>query len=256
MKVFVHIGFHKTGTSTLQAVLEQNVTLLGDSTAVLLHNSECLMPLQKACLAFSRSPNHRAGERIVVAASAVMNRVARSRFEKVLISTEMLSGPIPSFHRAGPLGASAVEIAPYLRRAFECYDTCFCVYTRNQDRWLTSLHAHLVRSRGLRISRSDFLARANQAGFSIGNLADSTAAALGKCIVLAMEDDAGTRLGPGTGFFHLAGYSDTELKAWHTTPPQNVGLDARVVSRLDSRFWLATPALFRKYAARWLDKRA
>lgn len=240
----------------MQAVLDKNADRLGDRTAVLLHNSARMMPLQKACLVFSKHPNDKTGGRIISTARALLRGLEQSNVNKVLISSEMLSGPVPSFHRVGSLGDSAIQIAPYLRCAFEEHDTNFCVYTRNQDRWLGSLHAHLLRSRGLKMAKSDFIARASENNFSIKDLADQTIASLGKGVALRMEDDIGTRLGPGTGFFQLAGYDDDQLSAWYSTSPENVGLSASVVSRMDSTLWLAAPPLLRKFVARWLNKRA
>lgn len=230
MKVFVHIGFHKTGTTTLQAVLKQNANLVGDRTMVLLHNSERLMPLQKACLSFARHPNDNAGEGIIRATHALLHDLDQSGIAKVLISSEMLSGPIPSFHRAGALGSAAVQIAPYLRRAFQRHDTSFCLYTRNQDRWLASLHAHLVRSRGIRLTQRAFLQRAEEQGFQIEALAEATSAALGGAHVFRMENEIANRLGPGTGFLKLANFDEGVLEEMQPVAPRNIGLRARFKS--------------------------
>ncbi len=252
MEVFLHIGLHKTGTTTLQAVLEANRTALGPQTTLLNHNSDRLMPVQRACLAFARKRSPATGQQIARSLAAVLQEAEAEGAQKVIVSSEMLTGPVPAPHRLGGIAGSAVQIAPFLREGVAGHDGQFCLYTRDQTRWLISLHAHLLRSRGVRMTRDDFIARIEASGFEIETFAESIATALGGAATYKMEDDLGTRLGPGTRFLERAGFRPDAL-----TPvtAQNIGLSPQTVARMERPALMALPPFLRRYIARALERR-
>lgn len=253
MEVYLHIGFHKTGTTSLQALLEHNRNRFGADVAIFNHNSDALMPIQRACLAFARTPGPETGAAISDHLAQLLAAEAAQGRRKVLVSSEMLSGPVPALHRAGPLGGHAVQIAPWLRTAVEGYRAVFCLYIRDQQRWLASLHAHLLRSRGIRLTQRAFVQRVEAQGFRIEELAEATSAALGGANVLRMEDEIATRLGPGTGFLELAGFDDAVLADLEPVTPQNTGLSKQTVARMEAPALMALPAIARRYLARIID---
>lgn len=254
MEVYFHIGLHKTGTTSLQALLEQNRAVFGPDVAIFNHNSEDLMPVQRACLDFARNPNPKTGAVITDRLAQLLAKEASRGRHKILVSSEMLSGPIPALHRAGPLGEQALKIAPWLRKAAEGYNAEFCLYIRDQERWLASLHAHLLRSRGIRITRRDFLKRVEDQGFRIEGLADAISAALSGAHVFRMEEETATRLGPGTGFLKLAGCDDTMLAQMQPVVPQNTGLSTQTVVQMEAPPLMVLPAVLRRYLARMIDR--
>lgn len=253
MEVCLHIGLHKTGTTSLQALLEHNRARLGPDVAIFNHNSDALLPVQRACLAFARNPGPETGAAISDPLAQLLAAEAMRGRRKVLVSSEMLSGPVPALHRKGPLGGHAVQIAPWLRKAVEGFRAEFCLYIRDQERWLISLHAHLLRSRGIRLTRRAFLQRVADQGFRIEELAEATSAALGAAQVFRMEDEIATRLGPGTGFLNLAGFDDAALAELEPVAPQNTGLSKQTVERMEAPALLALPAIARRYLARIMD---
>ncbi len=254
MEVFLHIGLHKTGTTTLQAVLNANHKQLGPQTALLNHNSDQLMPVQRACLAFARKRSPEAGQQIARSLATALQEAEASGAQKLIVSSEMLTGPVPAPHRLGGIAGSAVQIAPFLREGVSGHRAHFCLYTRDQTRWLVSLHAHLVRSRGVRITQSEFIAQTEARGFSIAQFAQDISDALGGAAIFKMEDDLGTRLGPGTQFLELAGFTGASMDRLAPVTAQNIGLSAQTVARMESPACMALPPFLRRYIARALER--
>lgn len=257
MECLVHIGFHKTGTTSFQKLLAENRALLGPGIGLLNHNDAALLPLQAACRAYDGRRSPAAGARIVREMVRALDGLKAAGFDRALISSEMLSGPIPAPHRRGVFYESAPDIAAYLcegLRAAGCRAR-FAICTRETRSWAVSLHGHLLRSRGLREPLAAFLARLDAQGFALEEAARAVAARLGRVEIRRMEDDFGTRLGPGTSVLHLAGLDDAALAAWQPVPRQNSGLARETVQTMERPLMLALPAVVRRYVSRAIDRR-
>lgn len=256
MEVNLHIGLHKTGTTTLQAVLDANRDQLGATTRLYNHNSRELLPLQRACLAFSRKPDEQAGKHVQKTLETLLQNAQDTNTQKVIISSEMLTGPVPAFKRKGGIEGCAVRLAYWLREGTKGHDAKFCIYIRDQEKWLTSLHAHLLRSRGIRMTRADFLKKADSCNFRIEEFATKIADAAGSASIFRMEDDLSARLGPGHSFLQFSGYDETVLAQFKPVAAKNIGLHRAAVERMEAPAYLALPSFIRKYLVRHLNRTA
>lgn len=241
----LHVGFHKTGTTSLQAVLAANRARLG---AVLVnHDDAAILPLRKACLAFERQRDLAAGRAIATETRRVLDR---AKGDRIVLSSEILCGPIPRPNRRGAVYATAAESLQWVQDGAKGADLRFHLCTRDEGKWLSSLYRHLLRTRGLPLTEAQFRALPQFAEFRFDALCASIRAKIGPLHQWRMEDDLATDLGPGTGFLTALGHSAAELALWTRVSPQNQGLSARAVGVLTAPWALALPVVMRRILAR------
>ncbi len=241
----LHIGFHKTGTTSLQALLSANRARLG---AVLVnHDDAAVMPLRAACLAFEK-------RRDAVSGRAIADQTRRlldgARGDRVVISTEILCGPIPSPKRSGAVYQTAAESLQWVQAGAGGAEMRFHACTRDEGKWLSSLYRHLLRTRGLALTEAQFRSLPAFAAFRFDTLCAAIRAKLGALRVWRMEDDLATTLGPGTGFLTGIGLTAQELARWTPVSAQNPGLSAKAVAVLTAPWALALPVFLRRILAR------
>lgn len=241
----LHVGFHKTGTTSLQALLAANRARLGAD--LVNHSDGAMMPLRAACLAFEQRRDEKAGHRIAQETRRLLDGV---RGDRVVISSEILCGPIPSPKRAGDVYQTAAESLQWVQEGARGVEMRFHACTRDEGKWLTSLYRHLLRTRGLALTEAQFRTLPAFAAFRFEALCAAIRARLGTLQVWRMEDDLGTRLGPGTGFLTQIGLSPAELAQWTPVSAQNQGLSPKAVAVLTAPWAMALPVFMRRILAR------
>lgn len=241
----LHVGFHKTGTTSLQALLAANRARLG---AVLVnHDDAAIMPLRAACLAFEKSRDPASGRAITAQARRLFDSVQGDR---LVISSEILCGPIPSPKRKGAVYEAAAESLKWLQEGAGGHSLRFHACTRNEGKWMSSLYRHLLRTRGLALTEAQFRALPAFAEFRFEPLCAAIRAAIGALSTWRMEDDIGTDLGPGTGFLTALGHDADDLARWTRVTPRNPGLSPRAVDVLTTPWALGLPVVLRRILAR------
>lgn len=241
----VHVGFHKTGTTSLQALLAANRARLG---AVLVnHDDAAMMPLRAACLAFESRRDLASGRTIADETRRILRAV---RGDRVVLSSEILCGPIPSPKRRGEVYATAADSLKWVQEGAGATEIRFHACTRDEGKWLSSLYRHLLRTRGLALTEEQFRALQSFAAFRFDSLCAEIRAHLGGLHVWRMEEDLQTTLGPGTGFLTQIGLTPDELAHWTPVSPRNPGLSPKAVSVLTSPWSMALPVFLRRILAR------
>lgn len=165
VRVLVHAGFHKTGTSSLQDFLKINRTAL----------SPWFISYGKADFRSAGAHARRYGERPFPWRRAMFRRALR-RFlrdvpddQNIVLTRETFSGGMPGHRRAlGGLmtgyAQTAVPLAHVIvqelhRRFGPQVDITFFYTLRDKDGWIASVHGHLLRSIRLRDDFKTFRAR-------------------------------------------------------------------------------------------------
>jgi len=222
MRVIVHAGFHKTGSSTIQAILREardrlpdwvfglRYDIAGISRAarhVSLNGDPLELGLFKAALVDWLGEQHRDARGIV-------------------ISNERIMGAMP-----GDPNVSSYAVAPILLAAMrdvihkqlgKSVDLQFYLSTRDPAAWIDSLHWQQVRTSTLAETQASFRARITPQ-FQIESVLAQTRAALGDTPLIThpLEHSKTRPEGPIAPLLDLMTLSPAERAQIKPAPPQN-----------------------------------
>ena len=213
-RIVVHPGFHKTGTTTAQAVIHRNRELLWPSMALGLkwRMGEVLA----AARAYStwRDP--------------ISLEAFRARFDRflagldlgekrgLLISAEELSGHLPGRGDLADYSAAPdlmAEVRGSVLRAYPDAHLAFVVTTRKPGDWLPSAYWEHVKSSRMVLDWDEFRTRyADAAKLSRAARAIARAVAPAPVREWRLEEVGGHRLGPASPLFDAMAVPD-DLRA-------------------------------------------
>lgn len=141
MRLVIHAGFHKTGTTSVQTALADNAAILAPHVRVLLRDDVTAMIEAARGYSLHRRPRHR--QSVEDAAQALFGTLDRDDPRPVLISSEDLSGFMPGRREVVDYGA-----VPEIMRAMETaarsalgasLDLTLYFSTRQPRKWVKSL---------------------------------------------------------------------------------------------------------------------
>ncbi|SOB94573.1 hypothetical protein [Rhodobacter maris] len=146
MQVFLHLGFHKTATSSAQAFLHENRELIWPRAALALPGR--MRAVSHAVFEHCFARNARSAEAITAAMRAFLSGLTLGPKRRLIISAENLLGPMPLGLDPAPYPAAGESIAALLA-AFEVFDwpveVTLYFSTRAQASWVESIWAHQAR---------------------------------------------------------------------------------------------------------------
>jgi hypothetical protein len=214
LRIFIHAGFHKTGTKSVQASLAHNREILGPHVRVVLKSD---MPdVCDAALAFARRPNDvHLGKLAAEIRRWIATRDSTDE-RPIVVSAEDLCGRIPG--RKGRLGyPSALPIlrcmTAEIGSAIPAAAPHVFLSTRSAESWLESCHAHHIRHARSTMDRMEYAA-ANASGADLDSEASRIAAGLhGVPVTTSPLDQSSIAAhGPLTPLLDLLGVPD-DLRA-------------------------------------------
>lgn len=226
VRVIVHAGFHKTGTTSVQRCLQVNRAALAPHLQVLLRPDLTRTSTAAGLYARWRLPPFRLWLRHRLRRALRHQTPGPGR--AVVISCERLSGMMP-----GRRGRWRYDLAPDL--AAETVDALRAVWgpeveigfvytTRAPDAWAQSVWRDLVRNDGMTLPFEQFCDRLHGPA-DLDDLADDVRARVSPVPVetVALENWEDAPLGPVEPILRLAGLSDEVLDELTPVPPANVG---------------------------------
>lgn len=255
--VYLHIGFHKTGSTSLQELLRANRGLTKHRLRILVQGDDALRPLEDACRAYDRRSDQ---PRAFAIQQAWLNLVANPAGspDTWIVSTENVLGRIPSTRDDTAIYRHGPAILALLQDTSTAIQLEVCAYLRGPKGWLDSIHRHLVRTRGLAISAETFhaLEKFSTHPDPLADAANRIDAVLRHPLHrFTLEDDSATRLGPGTSLLQLAGLTAEDLMAWTPVERQNEGLDKKIITRMSTPTMLRLPRLIRRLIIKRMQRR-
>lgn len=235
-KIVIHAGFHKTGTSTVQAVLRANRKALMPALAIRLKGQ--MQELMHATRGYSTDANAEALDKVRRRFDALLAELPGMARRTLLLSAEELSGHMPG---RGPLATyAAAPVLMYLyweraRAAFPETPVHFCFSIRDPQTWQRSAWAEHVKSSSMTLSFEDFCAGYPDAAGLARIVSDVTSRVPAPVHSFALEDCAERPLGPADPVLDLCDIPDDLRSTLVPQPPQNTRLaDATLQALLEA----------------------
>lgn len=225
-RILLHAGFHKTGSSSIQAALRAHAADLAPDWAVLLAADQAARRMQEAARLLSRSPglvNRRLFRR---AMAGWLAGISLTEGQGLIASCEDLAGHMP-----GHPGVTGYDMAPRLamvavralREAWPGSEVWLAYGTRAPDSWLRSLYWQQAQHPHLTESHEAFAARLQEAADFPALLAQIGAEAEAPVIACALERHGSRRLGPVEALYDLIGLPEARRAALAPVPVANTG---------------------------------
>lgn len=232
-RIVLHAGFHKTGTSTLQAVLRENRVALKKHIALRLRWH--LKDLLAATRGYStwRDP--------------ISMIKVQHRFEKMLddlpsmprrtlvISAEELAGHLPGRGDLADYGAAPELLYAFWESAharFPNAEVLIYLSTRAPQPWLRSAWAEHVKSSSMTLDFPEFAARYGGAADLTGMVAEIASRVPCPVHHRALEDCADLPLGPADPLLDLCRIPEDLRATLRPSPPRNRRLGDDILAQM------------------------
>lgn len=239
MKVYIHGGFHKTATSSIQKLLADNAPLAPSGYRFYVYREHTLVrDLYKRLLFYWRVPSSLALKRVRTGLERLREEMVSQQTQTAIVSLESLCGQLPNHRNSASIYPHANTILKEVADVFAADEPVFMFSTRNVRSWIESLYYYRVRSRGTRMKLEEFAAVAKYRTLDWDNLVDEVMKDIeAPRHVVAMEDDLKSPLGPGSTILSIIS-PDGELTAnWKPVERLKPKPDSRVLE-LGERWWM------------------
>ncbi|MEH6829856.1 MAG: hypothetical protein V7661_03365 [Sulfitobacter sp.] len=232
-KIVVHAGFHKTGTSTVQAVLRANRKALMPALAIRLKGQ--MQELVSATRGYSTYVTSDALEKVSRRFDTLLNDLPGMPRRTLVLSAEELSGHMPGRGPLADYSAAPVLMYEFWQRAqarFPETPVVFCFATRATDAWERSAWAEHVKSSGMRLDFAEYSARYSSAADLAAVVSEVRRRVPAPVHSYALEDCAELPLGPAGPVLDLCDIPDEIRSALIPQPPHNTRLGEDTLAAL------------------------
>lgn len=230
-QVVIHAGFHKTGTTSVQAMLRENADVLAPHVQVFLKDG--FETLTTRARAFSIDPGERTLAKVAKAAAGFFSGLDRDDPRPILLASEDLSGHMPGRHGLECYDSASLIMRCISVSAFAWFgedaDVTFYFSTRDRDTWLRSTWWQNLRSTRLTLDFEAYTKRFYGAATLDDILAD-VAKDVAPAIVVSerLEDVSGRPYGPLDPLLGILDMPGLDRTALRVLPPENVQPDAGI----------------------------
>lgn len=234
-RVIIHPGFHKTGTTSLQALLRDNRDLIHPH--VLFALKWRFIDLTHAAKGFSTWRDDLTLLKFAMRFAGLLNKLPPRPSRIVLISCEELSGHLP-----GNQGLADYSAAPLLAREMvtcleerfgEYLDLTFLYTTRAAEPWLQSAYRHHVARTRLRLDYADYLEQFG-ASADFAPVLEEIGKTLTnhRLIVSKLDEHVRSPFGPAQTLVDLLDFPDEILNRLKPVLPRNTGVSEQQLQEL------------------------
>lgn len=232
-KIVIHAGFHKTGTSTVQAVLRANRKALMPALAIRLKGQ--MQELMHATRGYSTDGTADALDKVSRRFDALLADLPGMPRRTLVMSAEELSGHMPG--RGALADYSAAPVLMYLfweraKTAFPKTPVHFVFAARSGDDWQRSAWAEHVKSSGMTLDYADYVQRYADASDLAQIIQDVTRRVPAPVHSYALEDCTSLPLGPADPVLDLCDISADIRATLVPQPPQNTRLSEDTLAAL------------------------
>jgi len=146
-KLVVHLGYHKTGTSSIQQWLKDHEDILAPHLKVYNLVDGGTNRLKFSAVRFSRNPKDK--DELAVQSRRIADEIRAALQPVTCITDESLLGMPLGFRTEGHVEndvyPAACRIIDVLSQEFAEFDTTFVVMERDKNTWFRSLHNQMVK---------------------------------------------------------------------------------------------------------------
>jgi len=247
--IIIHLGFPKTGTTTIQAMLAANSGRLGPGIAVSAKD-DLTFRLRKFALRYMR--NHQLFYwkwRHAAALSEMVHRIDRMTFETLIISDENMVG-IESGKIFDPPGRTNYPAwVQRLDDALSAYDVTYVLYTREAEPWRVSAYNQAFKMRRVKEAFPDWVKKHDDLAGPDRIIAEFRRTLGDRLLVVEMKSETGPENFLGRFLLERAGVDDEVIRSVVIPPRKNESLPGASIELL--RLIHANP-LFRGRRYRFL----
>lgn len=232
-KIVFHAGFHKTGTSTVQAVLRANRKALMPALAIRLKGQ--MQELMSAARGYSTYCTNDALDKVSRRFDTLLAELPDMPRRTLLLSAEELSGHMPGRGALADYSAAPVLANLFWSRAQQAYpdaQVLFCYATRAPASWLKSGWAEHVKSSTMTLDFAAFCARYPDAPNLQTILDDIRQKVPAPVHSYALEECSDLPLGPADPVLDHCDIPDALRAALTPQPPQNKRLSEDTLAAL------------------------
>lgn len=226
LRIIVHAGFHKTGTSSAQNALHAHAAALAPRYVVeVLASSPALKRAGLAARDYSAFPTPEYLAGLEAALADWVAGLAVEAGQTLIVSTEDFAGRMPGNRHATGYDHTAT-IAACIARALEArfgpqMELQFLYATRAAETWLPSIHWQLSKHNMLTLPFPAYVRRYGHAADLSVPIAAVRAAQRWPVVEVALEDIGRRRLGPVEAIYDLVGVPDDLRGALEPVPVAN-----------------------------------
>ncbi|MDG1470504.1 MAG: hypothetical protein P8Q26_02925 [Ascidiaceihabitans sp.] len=217
MRLILHMGVQKTGTTSLQHFLRRNKDALASRMLVMVPNAKSVCRLVgRAAWDYSQGIVDKA--ELITAIETARDTMQASDHDLCLLSHENLCGAMPG---TGDL----LDLYPHLPEIMGLLDTHlaplipeYVFYTRDIQRWKSSVHNQVVKSNNYTHALERFRADTNAlTDWDDLKLRLNAAVGADRITWIALEDET-DRARPGQQLLKIAGLTDADIAALDPIP--------------------------------------
>lgn len=235
VRMVVHAGFHKTGTSTIQKVLRQNKKLLQPHARIVLKPG--IGSLCDATRLWSRRREAFERRGVEIELKLFLDSLNPKAGRTICISAEDLAGHLPGRKEVEGYDATA-QLMEMFREAvhkapFKVNDLTFFFTTRSPKSWLQSSYVQHVRGARMVMDFDDYAAQFKQAA-ELNAVVRDVAQAVEPSSVQssALEDTTHLPFGPATPLLDLLHVPEQTRAEMKTTQPVNPAPSQQLLAEL------------------------
>lgn len=163
IRVIVHLGLQKTGTSSLQQYLRENKDRLSEYFGILTPEPDSAMrQAGRSAAHFSIDPAKEAAFRAVL--QDLKNEIEEQASRVCLISNENLPGALPGREGTVGLYPEIESIVRIMEEVLAPHQLSYVLYTREMDAWKASVHNQIIRTDGYEKTLVEFLQETESCG--------------------------------------------------------------------------------------------
>lgn len=248
-RVIIHAGFHKTGTSTVQATLRDNRVAMKKHVALRLRWH--MKDIVTAARGYSMDQDPLTLVKVQTRFGAMVNDLPGMPRRTLILSAEELLGHLPGRDELMDYAAAPVLLYAYweiFKAKYPLAEVMIYLSTRGPEAWLKSAYWEHVKSSNMTLDFDAFATKFHRAALLDDMAADVASRVPVQVHTFPLENTETLRLGPADPLLQLCDLPKDVLDSLSPATPTNVKADEAVLKALLEANRLHTSPAKRKAA--------